>query len=46
MSVIHQPAPVATNGRSTLRKAAEQINDCKRPYIYIGGGVIKSNATE
>jgi len=42
----HQPAPVATNGRSTLRKAAELISACERPYIYVGGGVINSNATE
>jgi len=41
-----QPAPVASNGLPALRQAVELIHGCERPYIYIGGGVINSNATQ
>ena len=29
-----------------IEEAARTINACKKPYIYVGGGVIASNATD
>lgn len=29
-----------------ITQAAECINDCKRPFIYFGGGVVSSNAQD
>lgn len=34
-----------TNGKSSFSKALELIEKAKKPFIYAGGGVIASNAT-
>lgn len=37
--------PVVEGNMKQIKKAAELINEAKRPVLYIGGGVIQSNAT-
>ena len=44
-----KPWPLAVNDKAQedeIEKAAELLNSCKRPYIYIGGGAIGSEITE
>lgn len=40
------PYPLYLADDEQLKKAAELINECKRPYIYFGGGVISGKASE
>ncbi len=42
-SVPDKPAEVS---EADLNEAARLINECERPYIYAGGGVISANAEE
>ncbi len=42
---IRSYKPVVDGNIKQIRKAAEVINDAKRPVLYVGGGVIQSNAT-
>jgi acetolactate synthase I/II/III large subunit len=37
--------PVVEGNIRQIKKAAELINDAKRPLLYVGGGVISSNAS-
>lgn len=37
--------PVVEGHAKQVKKAAEVINSAKRPVLYVGGGVIQSNAT-
>jgi acetolactate synthase-1/2/3 large subunit len=37
--------PVVEGHIKQLKKAAEVINDAKRPVLYVGGGAIQSNAS-
>ncbi len=37
--------PVVEGNTSQIKKAAELINQSKRPVLYIGGGVLRSDAT-
>lgn len=37
--------PVVEGNLKQIRKAAEVINEAKRPVLYVGGGVIQSNAS-
>ena len=39
-------APAHANGARAIHQAAELIDSCQRPYIYVGGGVVNSSATE
>ena len=42
-----KPAPVTdTIDRTSLKKCAELINTSERPYIFAGGGIIASDASE
>ncbi|MCR4887864.1 MAG: acetolactate synthase large subunit [Ruminococcus sp.] len=40
-----RPYPLSFASEIKLRKAAELINNSKRPYIYFGGGVISGKAS-
>lgn len=40
------PYPINFADEKSLEKAAEMINESKRPYIYIGGGVISGKASK
>ena len=40
------PCPVATVSDADIEKAAALINAAKRPYIYIGGGVVGANIAD
>lgn len=42
---IRSYKPVVDGNLKQIKKAAEVINDAKRPGPYVGGGVIQSNAT-
>ncbi len=37
--------PTVEGNQKQIRKAAELINSAKRPVLYVGGGVIQSNAS-
>lgn len=39
------PYPLNFASESRLKKAAELINGCERPYIYFGGGVVSGKAS-
>ncbi len=38
--------PVVEGNTQQIKKAAELINQSKKPVLYIGGGVLRSDATE
>lgn len=38
------PAKPAKAGDDAIAKAAEMIAECKRPYIYFGGGAVRAGA--
>lgn len=40
------PYPLSFASDDKLKKAAEIINSCERPYIYFGGGIIAGKASE
>ena len=40
------PYPLSLADEESIGKAADMINDSKRPYIYIGGGIISGKASE
>ncbi len=40
------PYPLNFASENRLAKAAELINECERPYIYFGGGVISGKASK
>ena len=40
------PYPLSFADEESLTKAAEMINASKRPYIYIGGGIISGKASK
>lgn len=40
------PQPLNFADEEALKKAAEMINESKRPYIYIGGGIISGKASD
>lgn len=40
------PYPLTFASEEKLREAAELINSCQRPYVYIGGGVISGKASQ
>lgn len=40
------PYPLTLASEKLLQKAADMINNCERPYIYFGGGVITGKASE
>ena len=37
--------PIVEGNSKQIKKAAELINEAKRPLLYVGGGVISSNAS-
>jgi len=41
-----EPTPVAKAEESELERAAQAIKDSQKPLLYIGGGVISSNASK
>ncbi len=40
------PYPLTLASEEKLRRAAEMINACQRPYIYFGGGIISGKASK
>lgn len=42
----HPVLSLPGNGKEAVREAAALIDSSQRPYIYIGGGVINSNAVD
>lgn len=40
------PYPLNLADEESLKKAAEMINESKRPYLYIGGGIIAGKASD
>ncbi|MDE6666323.1 MAG: biosynthetic-type acetolactate synthase large subunit [Ruminococcus sp.] len=40
------PYPLSFAPDEKLKKAAELINSCERPYIYFGGGIIAGKASD
>lgn len=40
------PYPVNFASEDKIKKAAEIINSCERPYIYFGGGIIAGKASD
>jgi len=43
---VDPPFPVRKPDPARLSRAAEAIRACKRPYLYLGGGVIRSETWE
>jgi acetolactate synthase I/II/III large subunit len=42
---IESPKPVSTFSRDDIDKAVKLIQECERPLIYAGGGIISANAS-